>query len=303
VKGIDWLRVFLLSLVWGSSFFLIEIALRGAQPFTIVLVRVSLAATILHVYAIARGKTLRYTPRLIGSFMVMGLIANAVPFSLMTLGQERIESGLAAILIATAPIMTVVLGHLWRRTEPATAMKFAGVVIGFIGVAVLIGLDALSGAGSSLAGQAALLGSALCYATAALYGRRFIGLPVAATTASMLTAASLYLLPVALIFETPFRPLPTWSSVAAMLVLATFSTSMAYILYFRILASAGATAAMLVTLVQPPLAIFLGMYFLDERLEAYQLFGLLVILAGLLLIDGRLPRMVTARNGRGRAAS
>lgn len=295
---IDWMRVLTLALVWGTSFLLMEIALRSAGPFTIVLVRVWLAMVVLHIYAIARGKTISYTPKLIGSFLVMGLFANAIPFALIALGQERIDSGLAAIVLSTTPIITVVLGHLWGRTEPATASKFAGVVIGFAGVAVLMGVDALSGIGASLIGQLSLLGAAFCYATAALYGRRFSGLPVAATSASMLTAATLYLLPMAFLIETPFQPWPEWPSFFSMLAISLFSTAMAYILYFRILASSGATSAMLVTLVQPPLAIFLGMYFLGETLEPYQLIGLLVILAGLLLIDGRLPRMVMARNGR-----
>lgn len=300
---IDWMRVLLLSLVWGSSFLLVEIALRDSGPFTIVLVRLSLAMVILHLYSALRGRMIRYTPRLIGSFLVMGLFANAIPFSLIALGQERIESGLASILVATTPILTVVLGHIWGRTEPATATKFAGVIIGFTGVALMIGIDALADIGSSLAGQTALLGAALCYAISALYGRRFSGLPVAATTASMLTAATLYMLPMALLFETPFQPMPRLPGLSAMLSLALLSTAMAYMLYFRILASSGATSAMLVTLVQPPLAIFLGMYFLGERLEPHQLIGLLVILVGLLLIDGRLPRMVLARNGRGSATS
>lgn len=298
MKLIDWMRILLLSLVWGCSFLLMEIALRDSGPFTIVFVRVSLAMLVLHLYALLRRRTISYTPRLIGSFLVMGFIANALPFSLIALGQERIESGLAAILLAATPIFTVVLGHLWGRTEPATATKFAGVLVGFTGVAILIGIDALSGIGSSFAGQASLLGAAFCYATAALYGRRFTGLPVVATAASMLTAATLYMLPMAFVFETPFSPWPSAPGLSSMLIIALFSTAMAYILYFRILASAGATSAMLVTLVQPPLAIFLGMYFLGETLETYQLLGLLVILAGLVLIDGRVPRMIVTRASR-----
>lgn len=298
MPAMDWIRILILSLVWGSSFLLMEIALRESGPLTITFARSFLAMIPLHLYAALRGRTISYTPRLVGSFLIMGFFANALPFFLIALGQTRIESGLAAILIATTPILTVVLGHLWGRTEAATAMKFAGVLVGFTGVTLLIGIDALTGLGSSPAGQAALLGAALCHAVSALYGRRFTDLPVAATTASMLTASTLYALPLAFLFETPFAPMPGLAGLSALAAISLSSTALAYMLYFQILASSGATNAMLVTLVQPPLAVFLGMYFLGERLELHQLAGLSFILGGLLLIDGRLPRRIMSSFGK-----
>jgi drug/metabolite transporter (DMT)-like permease len=291
----DWLRVLLLSLLWGSAFFHIEIALRDVGPLTIVLTRLSLAATALILYCFATGARIPALRPLIGSFLVMGVTATALPFSLIALGQTRITSGLASMFIASTPLITVLVAHLWGRAEPATPAKLSGVVIGLAGVGVLMGPDVLAGLSGSAAGQIAMLGAALCYAIAAVFGRRFRDVPPPVTAAGMLTSASLVIAPVAFALETPFRPLPGPAAFASMTALALLSTSLAYILYFRILASAGSTNAMLVTLVQPPLAILLGVLFLGERLEWNQTGGLALILAGLLLVDGRIVRMATGR--------
>lgn len=292
---VDWLRILLLSLFWGSSFFHIEIALRDAGPFTIVLVRLALAAVALILYCLATGTRVPELRPMIGAFLFMGVTATALPFSLITLGQTRITSGLTATFIASTPLLTVLVAHLWGRAEPATPAKLAGVVTGLAGVGVLMGPDVLAGLSGSAAGQLAMIGAALSYSVASVFGRRFRDLPAPVTAAGMLTAASLVMAPVAFGFETPLQPLPGPAASASIGALALLSTALAYILYFRILASAGSTNAMLVTLVQPPLAILLGVLFLDETLALNQTAGLVLIVAGLLLVDGRIVKMATGR--------
>ena len=297
----DWLRMILLSLVWGSSFYFVEIALQANGPLTIVLVRVFLAALALILYCRATGIRVVPTRGMLGAFIVMGILANVLPFTLIAYGQIRITSSLSAIFIAATPLFTVLLGHFWSRAEPATPGKVAGVVTGLVGVAILMGFDALAKVSTSTEGQLAMLAAALFYGISAVYGRRFSDVPPAATAAAMLTVSSVIMAPLAFLLETPFIPFPDMPALMAMVALALASTALAYILYFTILANAGATNAMLVTLVQPPVAIVLGVTLLDESLAPHQLGGLAVILAGLVLVDGRLAR-VTAKRVRQRSA-
>ena len=291
----DWLRILLLSLVWGSSFFYIEIALQSSGPLTIVLARVGLAASALMLYCKLRGTPIALDRRLLGSLCVLSLLGNVLPFSLITLGQTQIESGLAAILIAATPFFTVLLGHVWSRMEPATLPKVTGVLIGIAGVAVLMGADVGQGLSGSLAGQLAVLAAAFVYGFSALYARRFREMRPSLLSAWMLTFSTLILAPVAFLIERPFATFPEASGLAAIAALALLSTAFAYLLYFRVLASAGATNAMLVTFVQPLVAILLGVLFLHERFEPHHLAGMLLIFVGLALVDGRIVRYVVKR--------
>lgn len=291
----DWTRILGIALVWGSAFFLIEICLRDTGPFTLVAARLTLGAIALLLYCWATGIRIAVSSKLVAGFAFMGLFGNTLPFTFIALGQTQIASGLTAILIATTPLFTVLVGHLWKRTEPATASKLTGVIAGFLGVMVLMGLDALFDLASSGIGQLAILVAAFSYAISAVFGRRFRDIPSAATAAGMLVTSSLMAIPVAFIMETPFAIMPSIASIASMISLGILSTSLAYVLYFKVLANAGATNAMLVTIIQPPIAILLGTTFLGEVLEPNQMFGLLLILAGLILVDGRLVRHVLQR--------
>ena len=286
----DWIRLFVIALVWGSAFFLIEIALLDTGPLTLVTARLLLGATALLFYCWLSGIRIAVPPRRLAAFGFMGLFGNTIPFSLIALGQTQITSSLTAILIATTPLFTVIVGHLWRRAEPATMSKFCGVFIGFCGVLVLMGPGAFTTLGSGALGQAAILGAAFSYAVAAVFGRRFRDVPAPATAAGMLVTSSIMMIPLAFIFEAPLASMPSFSTLACIAALGILSTALAYILYFKILANAGATNAMLVTIIQPPIAILLGAAFLSESLDQNQLFGLGLILVGLILVDGRLTR-------------
>jgi drug/metabolite transporter (DMT)-like permease len=225
---------------------------------------------------------------------VLALLNNVIPFSLFAWAQAEISGGLASILNATTPIWGVVVAHIFTADERATPARIAGVVLGFAGVAVMIGADLLGQIGRDVLGQLACLVATLCYALAGVYARRFrvMGVPPVAVATGQLSAATLVMLPLVLIFEPPWRAAPpSLEAWAAMIGLALLCTSLAYILYFRLLASAGATNSLLVTFLIPITAILLGALFLHERLEPRHFAGMVLIAAGLAAIDGRLLRL------------
>ncbi|MCB1389201.1 MAG: DMT family transporter [Rhodobacteraceae bacterium] len=290
MSGADWLRLILLSVLWGGSFFFVGVAVPALPPFSIVFARVGLAALVLAVALPALGLPYPRGARVWAALGVMGLLNNAVPFSLYVLAQGQITSGLASILNATTPLWGVVVAHLFTRDEKLTRAKLAGVLAGFAGVAVMMGGGL--GAGTAWA-QLACLGAALSYALAGVWARRFRrdGLPALSLALGQLAWASVIIAPLVLMTESPWAlPFPGWGVVAALVGLAILSTSFAYGLYFGLIASAGAVNAFLVTFLVPVSAIALGIVFLGEALLARHVAGMLLIGAGLVVIDGRLLR-------------
>lgn len=289
-----WAMLVALSLLWGGSFLFVGIAVAALPPFTIVLCRVGLAAAALWIFLAIIGRPMPRAPRVWAAFLGMGFLNNAVPFSLIVWGQTEIASGLAAILNATTPIFGVVVAHLLTSDERLTGAKLAGVILGFAGVAVMMGWEALGGLGAAVLAQAAILGAALSYAFAGVYGRRFraMGLDPIVTAAGQVTASTVLLAPLALMVDRPWTlAMPGAETVAALIGLAILSTAVAYVLYFRILEAAGATNLLLVTFLIPPSAVVMGWAVLGERLAPQHLVGMALIGAGLLAIDGRLwPR-------------
>ncbi len=295
----EWALLITLSLLWGGSFFFAEVALEALPPLSVVFARVAIGALALLVLVRAAGLRLPREPRLWRAFFVMGALNNLIPFSLIVWGQTAITGGLAAILNATTPLFTVVLAHLLTRDERTTPAKLAGVAIGFLGVAVMIGPHALGGPGIALLAQLAVLGAALSYAFAGIYGRRFRETPPLITATGQVTAATVMLCPLALMVDQPWTlalPGPAsswaipWEILGALLGLGLLSTAAAYVIYFRILASAGATNLLLVTFLIPVSAILLGALVLSEQLTAAQLAGMGLIALGLAAIDGRVLR-------------
>ena len=289
----EWGLLVLLSLLWGGSFFFGAVAVRELPPLTVALGRVALAAgALLAVCALLR---LRLPARLADwrPYLVMGALNNLVPFSLILWGQTQIASGLASILNATTPLFAVVLAHLWTADERLTWNRLAGVLAGVAGVAVMMGPDAVRGLGGGVLAQLAVLGAAFSYALAGIYGKRFREQPPLATAACQLLASTGLLLPLALVVDRPWTlaavSAPALWSLAG---LALLSTSLAYVLYFRILATSGATNILLVTLLIPVSAILLGVGLLEETLSARQLVGMAFIALALLVVDGRLPALV-----------
>lgn len=287
----DWALLLALSVLWGGSFFFIGVAVQHLPPLTIVTVRVVLAALVLLLVLRLRNLRLPREARVWWAFLGMGLLNNAIPFTLIVWGQSHIASGLAAILNATTPFFTVLVAHRFTADERMTPMKLAGVIIGLAGVVAMIGGGAIQSVGQHLAAQLSCLLAALVYALAGVFGRRFRAMNIAplATATGQTICSSLLLVPLALAVDRPWTlppaPAETWLALAG---LATLSTALAYIIYFRLLASAGATNLQLVTLLIPASAILLGGALLQESLEPRHLAGMLTIALGLVVIDGRL---------------
>ena len=288
MSGREWGLMLLLSALWGGSFFFIGTAVRDMPVLTIVLLRVALAAAALWIVVLATGRRVPRGAATWGAFLVMGLLNNVIPFALIVWGQKQIPSGLASILNASTPLWTVLVATALLSDERASVRKLAGVVMGLGGVAVMMGIDVIGGQ-HPLLPQLAVVCASISYGFSAWWGRRFrqIGVDPMVTAAGMLTASTLVLaIPVLALNGPPVGyPATSWAAVAA---LALLSSALAYVIYFRILASAGATNISLVTFLVPVSAILLGWLFLDERLGFAQLIGMALIGAGLALIDGRL---------------
>lgn len=296
---LEWGLLVLLSVVWGGTFFFQEIAVRELPTFTIVALRVVLAATILAVGIWIGGGKLPRGYAVWRPLVIIALINNVIPFSLIVWGQKEIASGLAAILNATAPLFTVAFAHFATTDEKITGTKLIGVLVGFFGVAFLLGLDLLDGLDSAVIAQLAVLGATMFYAVSAVYGRRFreMGISPISTATGQLIASSFILVPIALAFDSPWNlPIPGNETIGALIGLASVSTALAYVLYFRILETAGATNLLLVTFLIPVSALTLGIFILGETLLPRHMVGMLCIGIGLATIDGRLFRR------RGRAA-
>lgn len=294
----DWLILLTLAVIWGGAFFFIGVAVKHVPPLTYVWLRLSIAAVAMWVYVKARVGSLRLPRQVWGAIVLLAILNNALPFALFGWGQTHIASGLASILNATTPIWGVVVAHFLTHDERMSPRKTVGVLLGFGGVATMIGPALLSNIGTNALAQLACVTASLSYALAAVWARRFrrIGVAPIAVTTGQLTAGALIMLPVSLIVDQPWtHPFPPVSAWAAITALALFCTAFGYVLYFRLIDHAGATNALLVTLLVPPVAIMLGAAFLNETLEPQDFLGLALIALGLAAIDGRLVSYLSAR--------
>ena len=283
-----------LALLWGGSFFFMAVALRGLPPFTLVLLRVALAALVLAATCRVLGLALPATRAGWLACAGMGLLNNAIPFTLIVLGQQHIPSGLAAVVNAATPVFAVLAAHWLTTEERLTPNRLAGALTGLAGVAVLAGPAVLTAGGKAeTLGIALCLGACLSYGLSGVWSRRVraAGLaPLPAATGQCL-ASTLIMLPLALAIDRPWTlPVPSAEVVAALVALGVLATALAYALFYALIAGAGATNAMLVTLLVPVTALLLGRLVLQEALEARHLLGMAVIGAGLVLIDGRVWR-------------
>jgi len=300
----EWATLLFLSLLWGGSFFFNAVAVKELPVFTVVVGRVALAAVLMLCLLRVLGLKLPADRRIWAAFFAMGLLNNAIPFSLIVGGQQHIASGVASILNAATPLFTVLFAHFLTVDEKMTGNRLAGVLVGFVGVAVMVGLDAVQALGSHVTAQLMCLSATVSYALASIYGRRFraMGVPALVTATGQVVAASALLVPVMLLADRPWTlPMPGLGALGAVAGLAVLSTALAYVLYFRLLATAGASNLALVTFLVPVSAILLGFLFLDEVLLPRHLAGMALIGLGLAAIDGR-PWRAIRRQGSWLAA-
>ncbi|MDA0368575.1 MAG: DMT family transporter [Proteobacteria bacterium] len=289
MDGRSWAGIALLGAVWGSSFFFFEVALDTLGPITVAFARVAIAALALLALLRIAGDVLPTDWRSWRALAIMGVLNNAIPFTLIAWAQVTIEGGLASILNATTPIFSVVLAVFVARQESLTTNRLVGVLLGFSGVIVLIGPGALSSLGVSAGSQGLVLLGALSYATAAIFARRhLVAHTPLVTSFGQVATAALVLLPLALVFERPWEATPTLATWGALLAIGTLGTAFAYPLYFLLLRRSGATNLMLVTLINPVTALLLGILILGENPDWTAFAGMGLIFAGLATIDGRL---------------
>ena len=290
----DYLLLVALGLTWGASFLLIKIAVATIPPLTVVAGRIVVGAVVLGVIAALRGTRLPTDGRSWAKLALMGTLGTVLPFALISWGETRIDSGLAAILMSFVPIGALVLAHFVQHDEPMTPGKIVGVVLGAVGIVVLVGPSALAGLGHELVAQIAVLGAALCYAGNTVLARRLGGLPADIVSIGMLLTAAVIAVPAALVVDQPWRLEPSALSILAVVLLGVVSTALGYVLLFAVIARAGAGFAAFNNFLVPPVGVVWGVALLGETPSPHALAALLIVLAGLAA-----PRLWTRGLGRG----
>ncbi|URF48249.1 DMT family transporter [Dinoroseobacter shibae] len=286
-----WAELGLLSLIWGGSFLSIRIALDEIPLVTSVAYRVGIAALLLWAVILWRGTAVPRDLRLWGAFLVMGLLNNVLPFSLMAWGQLHIETGLTSILNAATAVFGVVVAALVFADERLTLNRGLGVALGFLGVATAIGLHNFRHFDLQSLAQLAVIAGTVSYAFAGAWARMHLkGLAPEVAAAGMLTASSLVMIPGALMFDGVPTALPSGTAMLAVGYYALVATAFAYLLYYRVLAAAGSGNLMLCTLLVAPVAITLGALVRGEALPGYAFLGFGLLALGLIVLDGRLTR-------------
>ncbi len=281
-----WLELILLGVIWGASFVAIRIALDTIPVMTSVLHRTLWATLALWLIVWVMRLKVPLSPRIWGAFLVMGLLNNVIPFSLMAWGQLYIESGLTSILNAMTAIFGIVVAAIWFPDEKLTKGRVLGVGLGFLGVATAIGLGNLIQFDLRSAAQMAVIAGTVSYALAAAWARETLSsLSPQVAAAGMLTTSTLCLLPITIYLDgvpTLALPLETWGAIA---YYSLFATAGAYLLYYRVLAMAGSGNLMLVTLIIPPVAILLGSVMLNEALQPQAYAGFALLAVGLVILN------------------
>ncbi len=289
----DWFLLFFLSLLWGSSFFFVEIIIREIPTITLVSIRLILSALILYSILLISGKRLRLTKPIIQTFFIMGLLNSILPYSLIAWGQQYVSSGMAATLIASTPILTVIAAHYFTHDEKATTKKILGITVGFVGVIIMLS-DQFDGKNSNLLiGKVAMIIAATCYACGAIYSKKASKYDISPlqTATGQMTAAAIILTPFSLFIDKPWQiPIPHVNTVLSIIGLVLLSSVLAYILFFNLMKSAGVTNLILVAFLIPMSSIILGVLFLNEILTNAHVLGMLFIGMSLAIIDGNLAK-------------
>ncbi|MFQ5973523.1 MAG: DMT family transporter, partial [Alphaproteobacteria bacterium] len=277
----------LLALLWSSSFMFIKLAVATVPPVTLAAGRITIGALVLLLFLRLRGVALPRGRAAWLPLVLVGIAGNALPFFLIGWGEQFIDSALAAMLIATTPLVAFILGHFVTSDERLTWPRGAGVLTGFVGVVVLIGPGEIASLGSHALGQLAVVGGAVCYAVAGFFARMVPPMPRAAAATGMLVSSSLIMVPLSLVLERPWELSPSAISVASVVVLGLGSTALAGIVVFQLVRRAGATFLSLNNYLNPALGVLWGVLFLSEAPTAQALAGLGIILAGLVLTNLR----------------
>lgn len=289
IKIFIWLLI--LALLWGPSFLFVKVAVQDIPPLTLVAVRVSLATVMLYSILRAQGHSLPKFGSIWKHFAVMGFLYNAVPYVLLSWGQQYIDSAPAAILIGTTPLFTMILAHLFMANDRLTSTKTVGVIVGFGGLVVLLAPALLGGLQATIWGLLAAVVAAASYGGAIVYAQKKLrGLPPLVGPTAQLTMAAIYLLPLSFVVERPYTmSLPSWSAIGSLLLLTVFSTALAFVIYYRAMEISSATTLSMVTYMIPIVATILGVIVLHERLGWNAYLGCVLVVLGVMVVNGALP--------------
>jgi len=287
---INWLIFLALGFMWGSSYLFIKLAVDDFGTFTLVALRLLVGAILLWVVVRVAGQALPEGRRIYGHLLVMAIINITIPFLLITWAEQSVESSLAAILTSPVPLFAIVLSALFLPDEPMRVNGVVGLVVGFVGV-VLITSGGLTGAGSSITGELALLGAAVSYACGAVYARRNVrGLAPMIPAVFQVTFAAIITGVLALLFEHPWTATPDLQAIFSILWLGILGSGLAYLAVFRLFSVWGATRTTTVAYVIPVVGIVLGYLVLAEPVDARIIFGTALVIAGIGLVNSRFGR-------------
>jgi len=287
---VDWLIFLALGIMWGSSYLFIKLAVDDFGTMTLVALRLVVGAALLWVVIRLAHQPLPREPKMYGHLVVMAIVNITIPFLLITWAEQSVDSSLAAILTSPVPLFAIVLSALFLADEPMRVNGVAGLIVGFIGV-IIITSPGLTAADGSVAGELALLGAAFSYAVGAVYSRRNVrGLPPMVPAVFQVSFAAIIVGIPALLFEQPWTVTPDAEAVFSILWLGIFGSGLAYLLVFRLFANWGATRTTLIAYVIPPVGIALGFLVLDEPIDARIIFGTLLVIAGVGLVNSKFGR-------------
>lgn len=273
-----------LSTLWGGSYALIRVGVATIPPITLIAARTAIAGAILWGCALAQGLSVPRAPGLWRQFCAQAVLNSVVPFTLIAWAETRVPASVAAILNAMSPVFATLMTWLCVRHEPVTGRKLLGVVCGLSGVALVVGRSALGGWGGDLLPELAILAASGCYAMAAIYGRNFQGLSPLLPAAGSMACGAAMLIPASLLFDAPWRLRVSSASLSALLVLAVFSTALAYVIYFRLVQTLGSIGTTSQAFLRVPIGVALGALLLDESLPGTAWLGLIAVVAGVAMM-------------------
>src|SRR5690606_16138686 len=286
----NWGIFWLLGVVWGSSFLLIKVAVEELGPLPLVSIRIGLAALFMAAFLALTGRRLPSEGRARSALLFVGIMNTAVPFTLITWGEQNIDSGLATVLNATVPLWTLVFARVGLADERFSPQKLVGLLVGFAGVALLASRNGSAGSENSLMGQVAVLVASACYAVSAVVIRRYLrGVEPLTVAGSSLIIGGVAVIAVTLAVARPLPALDDLSAttILAMLTLALLNTVFAYFLFYHLIDTWGATRTTLVTYVMPPVGVTLGWLLLDEPVDWKIVAGAALILGGIVAVNWR----------------
>ena len=267
----------------------IKVTVVTIPPLTMTAARLALAALMLGGVLVVRGEPLPSSPRIWLMCILLGLFGNAIPFTLISWGEQEIPSSLASILMAVMPLATVMLAHFFSEGERATAHSLIGIAVGFSGIVILVGPSALKGLGSDLIHQVSVAGGALSYAVATVLAKNIPPSPVLGRSVTVMICASLIMVPAALLVDDPLTLVPSTTAIWGAFYLGTLPTAIATLIYFRLIAARGARFFAYINYLIPVMGVIWGAVFLSEIITPQALMALATILVGLFIANYR-PR-------------